>query len=205
MPLDLTEPAEPGTGPRVVVVDADPASGRYVSHVLRRMGGNRLTTFEDPATALRYLEVSGADLLLAELDLPGMTGLELARRARLRLPALPVMIMATSPSVDAAVEAVRARVDDFLVEPIQPTELLDKVGDAIARAGGGGRAGPAGSHDGAVTKADRAAVLVHPFSILPKVGLSEADIPDELLRLLAERWGKPGRRSRSTRSGRARA
>jgi len=135
MPLDLTERAEPGTGPRVVVVDADPASGRYVSHVLRRMGGHRVTTFEDPATALRYLEVSGADLLLAELDLPGMTGLELVRRARLRLPAMPVMIMATSPSVDAAVEAVRARVDDFLVKPIHPTDLLDKVGDAIARAG----------------------------------------------------------------------
>jgi len=48
---------------------------------------------------------------------------------------MPVMIMATSPSVDAAVEAVRARVDDFLVTPIHPTDLLDKVGDAIARAG----------------------------------------------------------------------
>ena len=43
--------------------------------------------------------------------------------------------MAATPSVDAAVEAVRARVDDFLVKPVSPTELLDKCSDAITRAG----------------------------------------------------------------------
>jgi two-component system response regulator HydG len=132
---EATERAELGTGPRIVVVDADEASARYMSHVLRRMGGHRVTSFEDPATALRYLDVTGADLLLADLDLPGMSGLELVRRARMRLPALPAIVMAATPSVDAAVEAVRARVDDFLVKPIAPTELLDKCSDAIARAG----------------------------------------------------------------------
>ncbi len=133
--LDLTERDDPGAGPRVVVVDPDPASSRYVSHVLRRMGGHRVTAFEDPGTALRYLDVSGTDLLLTDLDLPGMSGLELIRRARMRMPSLPVMIMASSPSVESAVEAVRARVDDFLVKPVAPTELLDKIADAIARVG----------------------------------------------------------------------
>jgi two-component system response regulator HydG len=126
---------EQGTGPRIVVVDPDAASSRYIVHVLRRMGGHRVTAFEDPATALRYLEVSGTDLLLTDLDLPGMSGLDLARRARIRMPSLPVVVIAAAPSVDAAVEAVRTRVDDFLIKPVQPTDLLDKIGDAIDRHG----------------------------------------------------------------------
>jgi len=132
---DATERAELGTGPRIVIVDADPASLRYMSHVLRRMGGHRVTSFEDPGTALRFLDVTGADLLLADLDLPGMTGLELVRRARTRLPALPAIVMAATPSVEAAVEAVRVRVDDFLVKPVEPNDLMDKCADAIMRSG----------------------------------------------------------------------
>ena len=132
---DATERAELGTGPRIVIVDADPASLRYMSHVLRRMGGHRVTSFEDPGTALRFLDVTGADLLLADLDLPGMSGLELVRRARTRLPALPAIVMAATPSVEAAVEAVRVRVDDFLVKPVEPNDLMDKCADAIMRSG----------------------------------------------------------------------
>ena len=132
---DATERAELGTGPRIVIVDADPASLRYMSHVLRRMGGHRVTSFEDPGTALRFLDVTGADLLLADLELPGMSGLELVRRARTRLPALPAIVMAATPSVEAAVEAVRVRVDDFLVKPVEPNDLMDKCADAIMRSG----------------------------------------------------------------------
>ena len=132
---DTPPRAEAGTGQRIVIVDADDASARFMSHVLRRMGGHRVTAFEDPGTALRFLDVTGADLLLVDLDLPGMSGLELIRRVRVRLPALPAIIMAATPSIDAAVEAVRARVDDFLLKPVAPTELLDKCRDAIMRAG----------------------------------------------------------------------
>ncbi len=106
-----------------------------MSHVLRRMGGHRVTSFDEPGTALRFLDVTGADLLLADLDLPGMSGLELIRRARARLPALPAIVMAATPSVEAALEAVRVRVDEFLIKPVEPTDLLDKCAAAIMRAG----------------------------------------------------------------------
>ncbi len=135
LPAETTDQADLGTGPRIVVVDMDAASSRHVVHVLRRMGGHRVTAFDDPATALRFLDVSGADLLLTDVEVPGMTGLELARQARRHLPALPVIVMSAAPSVEAALEAVRVRVDAFLVKPVQPTELLDKVADAIARHG----------------------------------------------------------------------
>ncbi len=136
---DITERPPAGAGSRVVVVDGDEASARYATHVLRRMGGHRVTAFAAPETALRYLDVTGADLLLVDLELPGMTGVDLVRRARSRIPDLPAILTGASPSVDMAVEAVRLRVDDLLIKPVAPVELLDKVADAIARAGNSGQ------------------------------------------------------------------
>ena len=100
------------------------------------MGGHRVTAFEDPGTALRYLDVSGTDLLLTDLDLPGHVrpGAHPPCPAR-GCPPCRSWSWPPRPVSSAAVEAVRARVDDFLVKPVAPTELLDKIADAIARAG----------------------------------------------------------------------
>ncbi|MBX3029340.1 MAG: PIG-L family deacetylase [Chloroflexi bacterium] len=139
LPTDVAEGPAPSTRVRVLIVDGDAAAARAATQVLRRMGGHRVTTFTDPEMALRYLDVTGADILLADHDVPGMRGSELVRQARRRIPGLPAILTAATPSVEMAVEAVRLRVDDLLIKPLVAAELLDKVADAVARAGSSGR------------------------------------------------------------------
>lgn len=139
MTHDEIVPAGDESGANIIIVSSDVPDAGYCMHVLRRMGGYRVRHFEDPETALRFLEVSGADLVMSDLELAGMTGLELLRRARKLHPGVPVILMSGNASVESAVEALRERVDDFLLKPVRPGEYLEKVHAALVRAGAAGR------------------------------------------------------------------
>jgi len=122
-------------GIRIVVVDGEEASGRSLSQLLAGTGAERVMVFGEPVIGLGYLATVGADLLVVDVDLLGMTGIELVERARVLLPNLAVIVLATAPSVDIAVGALRARVDDLLFKPLVTDDLLAKVGVVTARAG----------------------------------------------------------------------
>lgn len=123
-----------GRGTRIVVVDGDEGSGRSLTQLLVGTGAERVMTFQEPIVGLGYLATVGADLLVVDVDLLGGMGIELVERARVLLPNLAVIMLATSPSVDLAVGALRARVDDLLFKPLVTDDLLAKVGVVTARA-----------------------------------------------------------------------
>ena len=112
---------------RVLAIDDDPGALLLVEDVLQRRGGLAVTALPTPAEALQRLRDSEFDVLVTDVELPGMTGLELLGRLRADHPALPVVVITANPTVEYAVEALRGQAGEFLPKPLDPDVLLRTV------------------------------------------------------------------------------
>jgi DNA-binding response OmpR family regulator len=130
--VDTTVPA-PGPG-RILLVEDDPAAARFAIYVLGERGGFDLTHVTDPVAAIAHIRAHAFDLVLADIDLPHMSGLDLLAAVRRIAPGLPV-IMTTAGDMDAVdAHALLRSADAFLEKPISPRRL---IAVAAALAGGG--------------------------------------------------------------------
>jgi len=118
---------------RILVVEDDPEAAEYLLHVLRNRGGFEVTHSTDPAGALRRAGAQRWDLVLTDLEMPGMTGLELLERLREVDPQLPVAVITAHASVDYAVRALRHRADEFLEKPVRPARLVATAATLAAK------------------------------------------------------------------------
>ncbi|HEY0937414.1 MAG TPA: response regulator, partial [Trebonia sp.] len=125
--------AGPGASGRILLVDDDPALGGYLRRVLVS-GGFEVTHELDSEGALERVHTGRWDLLITDIELPGMSGLELLERVRELLPALPVAVVTGNPTVDYAVSALRGAAAEFLLKPVGRDELLAKAA-ALVKAG----------------------------------------------------------------------
>lgn len=124
---------------RILVVDDDPALGEFLARVLRGGGRFDVTHVPDAATALQFLENSTWDLLITDIELPGMSGLELIERVEVLLPDLPVAMLTGHATVDRVVTALRYSAAEFLQKPITAPDLI-KAATALVEAGWKARA-----------------------------------------------------------------
>jgi EAL domain-containing protein (putative c-di-GMP-specific phosphodiesterase class I)/CheY-like chemotaxis protein len=112
----------------VMVVDDDEAVRTLLSLGLRRAD---FVTIEASSgeEALRILETHSASVMVIDLGMPGMSGLDVIRTLRLRpeTAALPILLMTGSGSRDTVLEALGAGADDFLAKPIRIDELVARV------------------------------------------------------------------------------
>ena len=95
-----------------------------------------MTHTADPVAALLRAGTESWDLVLTDVEMPGMTGIELLESLRRAAPELPVAIMTAHASVGSAIGALRSRADDFLEKPLRPAQLTETVSRLVA----GGRA-----------------------------------------------------------------
>jgi putative two-component system response regulator len=116
--------------PVILVVDDDTAVSRLIVRRLRADGAACLQARTgDEGAAL--LATRAVDLLVTDVRLPGMSGLELLRRAKARDPLLQVILMTASSDVETAVQALRENADDYLLKPFDLDELVHSVRRAI--------------------------------------------------------------------------
>jgi len=117
---------------RILVVEDDPDAARFIVEVLTRRGGYEVTHLADPAAALSRAREPW-DLVLTDVEMPGMTGLELLEALRREVPHLPVAVLTAHVTVDNAVTALRNRADEFLDKPLPPDRLLATAGALVAK------------------------------------------------------------------------
>jgi len=110
-----------GAMPRVLVADDDEA----IRKALRLMlAGYDVREAGDGAQALRVFEEEGADLVLSDLQMPAMSGLELLRRVKAADDTAAFIILTGAGTVENAVQALRLQADDYLVKPFNIDEVL---------------------------------------------------------------------------------
>jgi LmbE family N-acetylglucosaminyl deacetylase/ActR/RegA family two-component response regulator len=115
---------------RILLVDDDLALGGYLSRVLRSGGFDVAHELDAPAALFR-VEAEQWDLLITDIELPGMNGLELLERVSEKVPELPVAVLTGHPSVDYAVTALRGSAAEFLSKPVSAADLLAKATELI--------------------------------------------------------------------------
>jgi len=114
---------------RLLVVDDQPEVRATLCQILTRAGHqtHALPTAEE---TLEYLSQHSCDLILLDLHLPGMSGLDFLRSFGGRLPA-QVVVMTGYPEVDTAVEAMHLGVAGYLKKPLDLAQLRQKVGHVL--------------------------------------------------------------------------
>ncbi len=116
--------------PRIAVLDDERRMVDIVAMVLRREGYD-VIPFVDPHAALAALEKQPFDLLLTDLRMPGVDGVEVLRRARVLEPELPIILITAHASIPTAIEAIRAGAFDYVEKPFDNTELKTLVKRAL--------------------------------------------------------------------------
>ena len=107
---------------RVLVVDDD-GSLRRVTQVQLEQAGFQTTTAADASEALAILQKSAPDLVITDLKMPGMSGIDLLRRIRADYPEVLVIMLTAFGTVESAVEAMKAGAYDYITKPVRPDEL----------------------------------------------------------------------------------
>jgi len=119
---------------RILVVDDDPLSREFLGEAVRSLGYT-VETIGSPLRALERLAKSDFDLVLTDLRMPELDGVELVRRVQEAEPGLPIVLVSAHGSVKSAVDAMQAGARDFMMKPVTPEALgivLDRI-DATNR------------------------------------------------------------------------
>ncbi len=122
----------PGAG-RILLVEDDPITARFTAHVLTNRGGFEVSHAAEPAEALALAKAETWDLVLTDVEMPGMTGIELLTELRKVSPHLPVVVVTAFPSFDRAVQALRSQADEFLEKPVPPDKLIETASTLVAK------------------------------------------------------------------------
>ncbi len=117
---------------RILVVDDEPAVRDAVQRALK-LESYQVDTASDGAQALKSLAVASPDLVILDLLMPRIDGLEVCRRLRAAGDATPVLMLTARDSIANRVEGLDAGADDYLVKPFALDELLARVRALLRR------------------------------------------------------------------------
>ncbi|WP_405142709.1 response regulator transcription factor [Sphaerisporangium sp. NBC_01403] len=120
--------------PRILVVDDDPTVAEVVVKYLER-DGHLVESVGDGAEALRRALANPPDLLVLDLMLPGMDGLQVCKKLRERWPVPVIMLTALGEEIDRVV-GLETGADDYVTKPFSPRELALRVQSVLRRARG---------------------------------------------------------------------
>ncbi|MDV6030031.1 MAG: sigma-54-dependent Fis family transcriptional regulator [Phycisphaera sp. RhM] len=116
--------------PVLMIVDDEPAQRELIGGFLQRQG-LEIIEASSAESMLESLQQRAPDMILLDVRLPNMSGIEALPEIRQRLPTVPVVLITAFADVRQAVEAVKRGADDYLSKPIDMEELKVTVFDAL--------------------------------------------------------------------------
>ena len=117
---------------RILIVDDDEVSCQLFAEVLEG-DGHRTHQAHSGEESLDRLRKESYDLLLVDVRMPGITGLEVTRTMRQEQPSLPVIVMTAFGSIETAVEAIQEGAYDYVSKPMNLEELKKIVSRALGQ------------------------------------------------------------------------
>lgn len=122
----------------ILFIEDDPMNRRVVKDMLDVAGA---TMAEAPLAeeGLRRIDAEDFDVVLVDLRMPGMDGMEAIRRIRARTDAkanLPIVVVTADTAIDLRERCVEAGADDVLFKPVAMDALFDSIGRVLALRGG---------------------------------------------------------------------
>ncbi len=137
----------------ICIVDDEPSITSTVASILKDEGYQAIA-FPDAESFWQGLETMEPSLVLLDIWLPGIDGMQLLKRLHARIPALPIIMMSGHAGIEAAVTAIKAGAYDFLEKPLHLEVLLDKVASALKQHPSGSGETPASDTQLEIVSAD---------------------------------------------------
>ena len=116
----------------IIILDDEPKMGRILARILAREG-HRVQSYTEPQEALDALAQEAADLLVTDLKMTPLDGLEVMTRARQAMPELDVIMMTAYATVETAIKAMKEGAFDYLIKPFPNEELVMVVARVAER------------------------------------------------------------------------
>lgn len=110
----------------ILLVDDDAMALRVIGSALKERG-HHLRTASNGLDALRCIEERMPDLVICDIQMPGMDGLTLLRTTRKGYPDMPIILVTGDRDVETAVAGFRSGASDYLKKPVDFRELLDCI------------------------------------------------------------------------------
>jgi len=118
--------------PLILIADDNRDIREFLEQAVLTPAGYRVRSVGDGLSALTLARELLPDLVITDLQMPGLQGLDLVRRLRLDRPTLPVILMTSEGSEQVAIDTLRAGAADYLAKPFEAEQLLAAVGRALA-------------------------------------------------------------------------
>ena len=116
----------------ILIVEDDPAQLRYIETVVRNLGYATKCASDGEAAVSQLTENErDVDLVLLDLVLPGMDGVEVLETVRPAQPELPVIMLTMQGGVGTVVKAMRAGASDFMIKPVSRERLQVSIENAL--------------------------------------------------------------------------
>ena len=115
----------------VLVVDDDPTQRRLIQAVLDREGFSVVHAENGHQALDRLTHGGGADVVLLDLVMPGLSGLETLQQARASGVRCPVIVQTATGGIETVVKAMQAGAQDFMVKPASPERINVSIRNAL--------------------------------------------------------------------------
>ncbi len=120
------------TNGNILIVDDDPVLRELIERLLGKQG-YLVDTASTAEEALKHLQSQSADLILTDLQMPGMDGLTLLDKIKERSSQTPVVMVTAHGSMEIVVQALRRGASDFVTKPFKSDELITIVAREVSR------------------------------------------------------------------------
>jgi DNA-binding response OmpR family regulator len=115
----------------ILIVDDDDPLRLSLSLILLKEN-YRVETAANAEAALERLQSHAYDLMFLDLNMPGMNGIELLLQIHKKFPQMPVLILTAHAALESAIQAVRLGARDYMVKPVEPVVILNRVAEVLA-------------------------------------------------------------------------
>ncbi len=116
---------------KILIVDDDPAVTNYLMVFLMQTGLFETTVINDSREVSGLLESDAFDIVLLDMDMPNVSGMDVLNEMRGRNLDIPVVVLTGVSDVDLAVKAMKLGAFDYLIKPADEEKLLEVLGNAI--------------------------------------------------------------------------
>ena len=118
--------------PTILIVDDEPVARKSLSDILQ-LEGYSVASAENGQVAVDYVRNRYVDLMIVDLRMPGIGGLEVVRMVNEISPDTEIILLTAFGSTESAVEALRLRIHDYLLKPASPAQILASVRMGLSR------------------------------------------------------------------------
>lgn len=116
----------------ILVVDDEPVARQSLTDILR-LEGYTVNSVPNGQAAVEYVRTHPVELIVVDLRMPGMDGLEVVQVVNQISPETEVILLTAFGSTESAIQALRLRIHDYLLKPAPPAQVVNSVKKGLAR------------------------------------------------------------------------